>query len=368
MMNKNSKIYVAGHTGLVGSAIYRKLKAEGYINLLTRSHRELDLIRQEKVQSFFESEKPEYVFLAAARVGGILANNSYPADFLYNNIMIQTNVIHSAYSSSVKKLVFLGSSCIYPRDCPQPMKEEYLLSGKLEPTNEPYAIAKIAGIKMCQSYNRQYGTCFVSIMPTNLYGPGDNFDLETSHALPALIRKFHEAKVRGANLLEVKGRRLEAGGSEGYRLEAVDRRQGNGFERGFASNLKRSAPPTPSGDFVTIWGTGAPRREFLYVDDLADAAIFVMNNYDENGIINIGVGKDISISELAEMIKDIVGYSGGIRFDHTKPDGMPRKILDISRLESFGWRAKISLRDGIKQTYKWYVKNKGDKRRATSDE
>ncbi len=314
-MNKNSKIFIAGHTGLVGSAIYRKLKAEGYINLLTRSHRELDLIRQEKVQSFFESEKPEYVFLAAARVGGILANKSYPAEFLYNNIIIQTNVIHSAYSSSVKKLIFLGSSCIYPRDCPQPMKEEYLLSGKLEPTNEPYAIAKIAGIKMCQSYNRQYGTCFVSIMPTNLYGPGDNFDLETSHALPALIRKFHEAKMS-------------------------DELQVTSDEK---SNV------------VIIWGTGAPRREFLYVDDLADAAVFIMNNYDENEIINIGVGKDISISELAEMIKGIVGFDGDIYFDSLKPDGTPRKLLDVSRMEALGWKSRVSLRDGIEQTYRWYV-------------
>jgi len=370
-VNKDSRIYIAGHKGLVGSTILRKLSDEGYTNLITRSHQDLDLMRQAEVETFFESERPEYVFLAAAKVGGIFANNSYPAEFIYNNIMLQTNVIHAAYRLSVKKLLFLGSSCIYPRDCPQPMKEEYLLSGKLEPTNEPYAIAKIAGIRMCQSYNRQYGTHFISVMPTNLYGPGDNFDLEASHALPALIRKFYEAKVCEANLLEAKGRRLEAknekgprledGGSEGYRLEAVGRRQRNGFERGFASNLKRSAPPTPSGDFVTIWGTGSPRREFLYVEDLADAALFVMKHYDQSDIINIGAGKDISIRELAEMIKEIVGFKGDLRFDSSKPDGTPSKLLDVSRLESLGWKSRTSLREGIKKTYRWYVEHLSDK-------
>ena len=319
MMNLDSKIYVAGHKGLVGSAILRKLSDEGYTNLITRSHQDLDLMRQAEVETFFESERPEYLFLAAAKVGGIFANNSYPAEFIYNNIMLQSNVIHAAYRLSVKKLLFLGSSCIYPRDCPQPMKEEYLLSGKLEPTNEPYAVAKIAGIRMCQSYNRQYGTHFISVMPTNLYGPGDNFDLETSHALPALIRKFYEAKVRGA---------------------------------------ERNALPTSHCDYVTIWGTGSPRREFIYVEDLADAALFVMKNYDQSDIINIGAGKDISIRELAEVIKEIVGFEGDLRFDSSKPDGTPRKLLDVSRLESLGWQSRTSLREGIKKTYRWYVENK----------
>jgi GDP-L-fucose synthase len=312
-MRKDARIYVAGHRGLVGSAIVRKLQSEGYSNLVLRSHKELDLMRQAEVEAFFKSEKPEYVFLAAAKVGGILANNTYPAEFIYQNLLIESNVIHSAYSAGVKKLLFLGSSCIYPRECPQPMKEEYLLSGKLEPTNEPYAIAKIAGIRMCQSYNRQYGTKFVSVMPTNVYGPGDNFDLETSHVLPALIRKFHEGKIS-------------------------DKRQ-------VRSNQK----------IVTIWGTGTPRREFLFVDDLADACVFVMNNYDGSEIVNIGVGKDISIRELAELIKEIVGFKGSIRYDSSKPDGTLRKLLDVSRLNALGWKTKIPLREGIEKTYEWYV-------------
>jgi GDP-L-fucose synthase len=345
-MNKNSRIYVAGHKGLVGSAIVRKLQSEGYANLILRSHKELDLMRQAEVEAFFKAEKPDYVFLAAAKVGGILANNIYPAEFIYENLMIESNVIHHAYKAGVKKLLFLGSSCIYPRDCPQPMKEEYLLSGKLEPTNEPYAIAKIAGIEMCQSYNRQFGTRFISVMPTNLYGPGDNFDLETSHVLPALIRKFHEAKARDQKS-EVGGRRLEA---------EEDRED-------VASDLKRSAPPTSSerserssSSSVTFWGTGTPRREFLHVDDLADACVFLMDNYEDSEIINIGVGKDISISELADLIKDIVGFKGTIRYDRTKPDGTPRKLLDVSRLRAAGWQPKISLRQGIEWTYRWYVK------------
>jgi len=332
-MEKDSPIYVAGHTGLVGSAILRMLESEGYTNLVTRSHKDLDLIRQADVEAFFESAKPEYVFLAAARVGGIGANKSYPAEFIYENVIIQSNVIHAAYRWSVKKLLFLGSSCIYPRDCPQPIKEEYLLSGKLEPTNEPYAIAKIAGIKMCQAYNRQYGTHFVSVMPTNLYGPGDNFDLETSHALPALIRKFHEAKVRDQKS-EVRDQRSEVRGKS---LEG--------------------------GESVTIWGTGTPRREFLYVDDLADACLFVMKHYDENEMINIGVGKDMAISELAELISDIVGFKGNIRYDRSKPDGTPQKLLDVSRLASLGWKSKTSLRQGIEKTYRWYVEE-GVRRRA----
>jgi GDP-L-fucose synthase len=312
-MRKNARIYVAGHKGLVGSAIVRKLQSERYSNLVLRSRQEIDLTRQAEVEAFFKMEKPEYVFLAAAKVGGILANNTYPAEFIYNNLMIQSNVIHASYKTDVKKLLFLGSSCIYPRECPQPMKEEYLLTGKLEPTNEPYAIAKIAGIRMCQSYNRQYGAKFVSVMPTNVYGPGDNFDLETSHALPALIRKFHEAKI-----------------SDELRV-------------------------TSDKKTVTIWGSGTPRREFLHVDDLADACLFVMKHYDEDEMVNIGVGNDITIRELAELIKEIVGFEGEIRYDNSKPDGTPRKLLDVSRLESLGWRSRISLREGIEETYKWYV-------------
>jgi GDP-L-fucose synthase len=308
-MNKNSRIYVAGHKGLVGSAILRKLEGDGFTQLITRSRRELDLVRQAEVEAFLDRERPEYVFLAAARVGGILANSTYPADFIYTNIMIQANVIQAAHRSGVKKLLFLGSSCIYPRDCPQPMKEEHLLSGKLEPTNEPYAIAKIAGIRMCQSYNRQFGTRFISVMPTNLYGPGDNFDLESSHVLPALMRKYHEAKTR---------------------REAT----------------------------ITVWGTGAPQREFLHVDDLADACLFLMEIYEESEIINIGTGKEIRIAELAQMIGDIVGFEGEIRFDSSKPDGTPRKLLDVGRLNALGWKSRMSLREGIRMTYEWYEKNR----------
>ncbi len=307
-MEKDSKIYIAGHRGLVGLAIMRRLKAEGYKNLLTHTHAELDLTRQEKVEEFFHKKKPDYVFLAAARVGGIYANNTYPAEFIYSNLTIQTNIIHASYLFKVKKLLFLGSSCIYPKNCPQPMKEEYLLGGPLEPTNEPYAVAKIAGIKMCQAYNRQYGTNFLSVMPTNLYGPNDNFDLKTSHVLPALIRKFHEAKTEGL--------------SE-----------------------------------VVIWGTGSPMREFLHVDDLADACLFLMKNYSENKIINIGVGKDQTIRELAEIIAGLTGFKGSIRFDTGKPDGTPVKRLDVSKINSIGWRARIGLEQGIAETYKWYAKN-----------
>jgi len=306
-MNKSSRIYVAGHRGLVGSAICRRLDAEGFTHLLTRRSDELDLTRQAEVEAFFQREKPDYVFLSAAKVGGILANNTYPADFIYKNIMIQSNIIHASYANGVRKLLFLGSSCIYPKFAPQPMKEEYLLTGELEPTNEPYAVAKIAGIKMCQAYNSQYKTNFISVMPTNLYGPGDNFDLETSHVLPALIRKFHEAK-------------------------------------------------TGQSSSVTIWGTGTPKREFLYIDDLADACVFLMNNYDAAGIVNIGVGDDISINELARLVKRLMGYSGEIVYDSSKPDGTPRKLLDVSRLNSLGWKAKISLEEGISRTYEWYVK------------
>jgi GDP-L-fucose synthase len=303
-----SRIYVAGHGGLVGSAIHRKLREKGYANIIGRTHKELDLERQTPVESFFQEQRPEYVFLAAARVGGIWANNTLPADFIYSNIMVQTNIIHSAYRTGVRKLLFLGSSCIYPKHCPQPMEEKYLLAGPLEPTNEPYAVAKIAGIKTCQSYNRQYGTNYISVMPTNLYGPNDNFDLETSHVIPALIRKFHEAKIR-------------------------------------------------SNPSVTIWGTGTPKREFLHVDDLADACIFLMNHYDESDIINIGCGKDISIAELALLVKDIAGYTGNIEYDTRKPDGTPLKLLDVGKLRRLGWKPKISLEEGIKKTYEWYCRS-----------
>jgi GDP-L-fucose synthase len=344
-MKKNSRIYVAGHTGLVGAAIHRRLRAEEYSNLIVRTHRDLDLMRQAEVEAFFQQEKPEYVFLAAAKVGGILANNTYAAEFIYQNLMIETNVIHAAYSAGVKKLLFLGSSCIYPRECPQPMKEEYLLSGKLEPTNEPYAIAKIAGIKMCQSYNRQYGTRFISVMPTNLYGPGDNFDLETSHVLPALIRKFHEAKIRSQRSdVYPPSAAPEATRVGGRRSEIRDRR-----EEVRGKKLENS-------DSVTIWGTGTPRREFLHVDDLADACVFLMKHYDEGEIINIGVGKDITIRELAELIQGIVGFKGSIQYDSSKPDGNLRKLLDVSRLRSLGWKPKIALREGIEMTYRWYAK------------
>jgi GDP-L-fucose synthase len=305
-MEKNSKIYVAGHRGLVGSAIVRRLRSSGYENLVFRSSDELDLERQERVEAFFDQERPEYVYLAAAKVGGIWANSTFPAEFIYNNLVIETNIVHSSYRFGVRKLLFLGSSCIYPKHCPQPMKEEYLLSGYLEPTNEPYAVAKIAGIKMCQAYNRQYGTRFISVMPTNLYGPGDNFDLKTSHVLPALIRKFHEAKMNGEGSVE-------------------------------------------------IWGTGAPRREFLYVDDLADACLFLMNQYEEDDMINVGVGKDQSIRELAGLVGEIVGFEGDLRFDPAQPDGTPLKLLDVSRLTALGWQARTPLREGIKRAYQWYL-------------
>ncbi len=305
-MNKNARIYIAGHHGLVGAAIQRQLAS--YKDLLLRTHRELDLTQQTAVMDFFQTEQPEYVFLAAAKVGGIHANNTYPADFLRDNVQIQTNIIDAAYRTGVKKLLFLGSSCIYPKLAPQPMKEEYLLTGALEPSNQWYAIAKIAGIKMCQAYRKQYGFNAISLMPTNLYGPGDNFNLENSHVLPALIRKFHEAKVRGE----------------------------------------------PA---VVVWGTGKPRREFLHVDDLANAAEFMMTHYDSEEMINVGVGEDVTILELAEKVKEVVEYQGSITFDSSKPDGTPRKLLDVSRLKALGWQAKISLQAGIESTYRWFLEN-----------
>lgn len=304
-MEKQSKIYVAGHRGLVGSAILRLLQAQGYANLVHRTHAELDLTDQIAVERFFAAERPEYVFLAAAKVGGIHANNTYPAEFIYQNLAVQNNVIHASYRHGVTKLCFLGSSCIYPKHAPQPMKEEYLLTGTLEPTNQPYALAKIAGIEMVRSYNRQYGTRYISVMPTNLYGPNDNFDLQNSHVLPALIRKFVDAEKSGA----------------------------------------------PS---VTLWGSGRPRREFLYVEDMADACIFLMNTYDGDDFVNIGTGTDITILELAGMIKEAVGYRGALEFDPSKPDGTPQKLLDVSRLTSLGWKAKMGLKEGVQQTIRWY--------------
>ena len=307
-MHRDAKIYIAGHRGLVGSAIQRNLEAKGYGNFLLRTHKELDLEIQRDVWDFFEKERPEYVFLAAAKVGGIIANNTWPADFIYNNLLIEVNIVNASHIYGVKKLLFLGSSCIYPKLCPQPMKEEYLLSGPLEPTNEPYAVAKIAGIKLCQSYNRQYGTNYISVMPTNLFGPNDNFDLTSSHVLPAMIRKFDDAKVNGEQQ-------------------------------------------------VVLWGTGAPYREFLHVDDLADACVFLMHHYDGSEIVNIGTGQDVTIKELAVMVKEIVGFGGEVVWDSSKPDGTPRKLLDVSRLHSLGWHAKTGLREGVGKTYDWYVKH-----------
>lgn len=304
-MNYDSLIYVAGHTGLVGSAIVRRLNQEGYRRIIVKPSAELDLRNQQAVEEFFKIHQPEYVFLAAAKVGGINANHKYPAGFIYDNLMIQTNVIEAAYRHNVKKLLFLGSSCIYPKFARQPIKEGYLLTGELEPTNDAYAIAKIAGIKMCQAYHKQYDANFISVMPTNLYGPNDNFDLETAHVLPALIRKFHEAKIN-----------------------------------------KREE--------VIVWGTGKVRREFLHVDDLADAVVFLMNHYDKDEIINIGVGEDISILELAELIKKVVGFKGNIVFDQSKPDGTPRKLLDVSKLNGLGWKARIGLEEGIRMTYECF--------------
>ncbi len=311
-MNLDSKIYIAGHRGMVGSAIMRNLQSKGYKNIVTRSSKELDLRQQQAVQQFFETEKPEYVFLAAAKVGGIQANNIYRADFIYENLMIQNNVIHQSYLSGVKKLMFLGSSCIYPKMAPQPLKEEYLLTGLLEETNEPYAIAKIAGIKMCESYKRQYGCNFISVMPTNMYGPNDNYNLNNSHVLPALIRKFHDAKEQ---------------------------------------NL-------PS---VEMWGTGTPMREFLHADDLGDACVYLMNHYDGEQFVNIGSGTDLTIKDLALLIKDIVGFKGEITHDLSKPDGTPRKLMDVSYLHSLGWKHKIELREGITQVYEDFKKKEGVK-------
>jgi GDP-L-fucose synthase len=308
-MNLSSRIYVAGHRGLVGSAILRRLEADGYQNLVTRTSKELDLADRDQVEAFLQEEKPEYVFLAAAKVGGIVANNTYPAEFIHQNLAIQNNVIDGSYRHGVEKLLFLGSSCIYPKLAPQPMPEDCLLTGPLEPTNQPYAIAKIAGLEMCRSYRRQYGFKSVSLMPTNLYGPFDNFDLQNSHVLPAMIRKFHEAKEEGR------------------------------------------------GE-VVLWGTGTPRREFLHSDDLADAALFLMKNHDDSELVNVGVGHDLSIRELAEQVKGVVGYQGSIVWDTEKPDGTPRKLMDVSKIHGLGWKASIPFDQGLHSTYKWFLENR----------
>ena len=345
-MEKSDKIYIAGHTGMVGSAIWRRLEADGFTNLIGRSMTELDLTRQADVEAFFEAEKPDHVFVAAARVGGIYANNVYRAEFIYQNLAIQNNVIHSAHVSGVKKLLFLGSSCIYPKLAPQPMVEEHLLTGELEQTNEPYAIAKIAGLKMCESYKRQYGDDFISAMPTNLYGFNDNFDLKNSHVLPALIRKFHLARLLRANDIA-------------------------GIEKDFSSNsfgakdaksakdiLTEVATYGVSADAVEVWGTGSPKREFLNVDDCASAVVFLMENYSGERHVNVGTGEDLSIRELAELVKEVVGFEGELRFNPEYPDGTPRKLMDVSRLREMGWKPEISLEEGIRRTYEWYL-NRG---------
>lgn len=316
-LTPQAKVYVAGHQGLVGSAIVRALNRNGFHKIVTRSLAELDLRKSENVNHFFTTERPDLVFLAAARVGGIKANSTYPADFIYDNLMIASNVINAAFVHKVKKLLYLGSSCIYPRECPQPIKEEYLMTGPLEWTNEPYAIAKIAGINLCRSYNRQHGTHFISVMPTNLYGPGDNFNLETAHVIPALMAKFHQAIVE-------------------------------------------------QHDQVVIWGTGTPRREFLYVDDLAQALVFLMHRYDDSQHINVGVGHDVTIGELAHVMQRITGFKGALVFDETKPDGTPRKLLNVDRINALGWRATISLEEGLKKTYAWYVEHAAERNKKVS--
>lgn len=348
-MNKNAKIYLAGHRGLVGSAIYENLRSKGYTNIVTRTHKELDLTDQNAVAEFFSKEKPDYVFLAAAKVGGIVANNVYRADFIYENMMIQNNVIHQSYLHKVKKLLFLGSTCIYPKNAPQPMREESLLTDTLEYTNEPYAIAKIAGIKMCESYNLQYGTNFISVMPTNLYGPNDNFDLEKSHVLPALIRKIHLAKL----LAESKYENVVSD----LKVDTIE--EAKTYLNTFGVNENS----------VEIWGSGRPKREFLWSEDMADACVFIMENRNfsdtfnkedkeiRNTHINIGTGKDVSIKELAETIKDCIGFTGNLVFNTEKPDGTMRKLTDVSKLNSLGWKHTVELKDGIKKMYDWYFSN-----------
>ncbi len=352
-MNTGNKIYVAGHTGLVGSAITRNLQENGYCNLVMRTRKELDLRRQEATEKFFEQERPACVFLAAAKIGGILANNTYKAEFIYDNITITTNIIHAAYKYGVKKLLNFGSSCIYPKFAPQPIKNEYLLTGSLEPTNEPHAIAKIAALKLCRYYNEQYGTNFISVMPTSLYGPHDNFNLETAHVLPSLIRKFHLAKL----LKEKKFKEIKAD-LQTYSIGfALDEETTLECEESLRNTLDGIGV---TGDYVVLWGNGEPYREFLHVDDLADACVFLIKNYDYKEIgefVNIGTGEDIKIKDLASMIREIVGFDGEIRYDLSKPDGTPRKVLDISASKLLGWEPKTSLEEGIKMTYEWYIKS-----------
>jgi len=355
-MESDSKIYLAGHTGLVGSAILRALKGQGYKNIITRTHKELDLTDQRATREFFEKERPEYVFLAAAKVGGINANDTYPADFAYINLMIESNVIKASYDYKVKKLLFLGSSCIYPKMAPQPIKEEYLLSGYLEPTNEAYAIAKIAGLKMCQYFKKQFGANFISVMPTNLYGPNDNFNLETSHVLPALIRKFHLAKLLEQNDFDNIVKDLKKV-PLGFGIDKkIDYTNKESIVRALSEVGISYSPNAHNVSSVTLslWGTGSPRREFLHVDDMADACIYLMQKYDGLEHVNIGVGEDLTIKELALMVKEIIGFKGELKFDSTKPDGTPRKLLDVTKLHELGWKDKIDLKNGIKMTYEWY--------------
>lgn len=349
-MNKSDKIYIAGHTGLVGSAILRRLQYDGYSNILLQTHKELDLERQEKVEFYFKEQKPDHVFLAAAKVGGILANNTFPAEFIYKNMVIESNIIHNAYKAGVKRLLFLGSSCIYPKFAPQPMKEEHLLTGLLEPTNEPYAIAKIAGIILCQSYNRQYDTNFISVMPTNIYGPGDNFNLENSHVIPAMIRKFHLAKLALSDKWNEIGRDESLCGS---------------IPKDVMQNLRELSNSKRNDKAFRLWGTGSPRRELLYVDDLAEACVFIMNLDDSTfkkmltdgqaPLVNVGCGQDSTIKELSLKVASIVGYTGGVAWDHERPDGTPQKLLDINRIKDLGWEPKISLDKGIELAYQEYL-------------
>lgn len=333
------KVYVAGHRGLVGSAIVRELRAQGFENLLLRTHAELDLLDQGAVARFFQAERPDYVFLAAAKVGGIHANNIYRGDFIYQNLVIQTNIMHQAKEAGVKRLLFLGSSCIYPKHAPQPMREEHLLTGPLEPTNSPYAVAKIAGIEMCHAYNAQYGTSFVPVMPTNLYGPGDNYDLETSHVLPAMMRKFHLARLAGQG---------------DWEAVTADEAVFGTIPRHYKEAL--GLPPAATGNgTVVLWGTGTPRREFLHVDDLAAACVYIVFKTHTTSLLNIGVGEDVSIRELAELVARTVGYDGPVRWDAEKPDGTPQKLLDVSRVSELGWRPSIDLEEGVRQTYAGYL-------------
>jgi len=367
-MNKESKIYLAGHRGLVGSAIVENLQSKGYTNILTRTHKELDLTNQEAVAAFFEEEKPEYVFLAAAKVGGIVANNVYRADFIYENMMIQNNVIHQSYLHNVKKLLFLGSTCIYPKNALQPMKEEYLLTDTLEYTNEPYAIAKIAGIKMCESYNLQYGTNFISVMPTNLYGPNDNFDLEKSHVLPALIRKIHLAKLLSENNWKLIREDLNKNPIAGIDTHSSEK-EIIGILTKYGIRVSPSGGDAQSAEgAVEVWGSGKPKREFLWSEDMADACVFIMENRNfsdtykqgdkevKNTHINIGTGEDISIKHLAETIKNVVGFKGNLVFNTNKPDGTLRKLTDVTKLLSLGWSHTVGLEEGIEKIYKWYKK------------